>query len=71
MSPELHGRDFRALRRLANGENETLAEMGDTCERIPPEHLPALLQSGDIERAVERRAAAEPTADQLLNRRKR
>jgi hypothetical protein len=57
MSPEpLDGRDFRALRRVSNAENETLAAVGETCERVPAESLPALLESGDIERAVERRA---------------
>jgi hypothetical protein len=59
MSPEpLDGRDFRALRRVSDAENETLAAVGETCERVPTESLPALLESGDIERAVERRAPA-------------
>jgi hypothetical protein len=64
MSEPLNGHDYRALRRLSNAANETIAEVGETCERVPADSLPALLESGDIERAVERRAPeANPAAD--------
>ena len=52
---EMKGQDYRALRRLSNKADETLANVGDTCERVPPQSLPALLASGKIEPAVNRR----------------
>lgn len=64
----MKGRDYRALRRLSNAANETLAEVGETCDRVPPESLPWLLQSGKIEPVIKRRRRtaapeAEPSAD--------
>jgi hypothetical protein len=58
MSDTLKGADYRALRRLSNAADETLAEVGETCDHVPPESLAPLLESGHIELAVERRAAA-------------
>jgi len=46
---ELKGKDYRALRRLSTAGDETLAEVGATCERVPTESLAALLASGHIE----------------------
>jgi hypothetical protein len=62
MTESLDGHDYRARRRIADAENVTLAEKGATCEHVPPEALPSLLEAGDIERAVERRAAT-PSED--------
>ncbi len=47
--PDLNGRDFRALRRLSTKDDRTLAEVGDTCERVPASSLAPLLASGKIE----------------------
>jgi hypothetical protein len=66
MTDRLTGRDYRALRRLVDGDNRTLAEVGDTCENVPAAVLPALLASGKIER--ERRVS--PSATVTPNRRK-
>ncbi len=44
----MNGRDYRALRRLSNAADETLAEIGETCEHVPDSSLPSLLASGDI-----------------------
>lgn len=44
----MNGRDYRALRRLSTRDDETLANVGETCERVPAESLPALLASGKI-----------------------
>lgn len=43
---ELHGRDFIALRRLSDRDDNTLADVGQTCERVPAKDLPALLGNG-------------------------
>lgn len=48
---ELRGRDFRALRRLSTPDDETLAAVGETCERVPAGGLAQLLASGKIEPA--------------------
>lgn len=53
---DLNGRDFKALRRLSNKADMTLANVGETCERVPVSSLAALLASGKIER-VERWSA--------------
>ena len=45
---ELHGSNFRALRRLSTKDDVTLALVGETCERVPASSLPALLASGKI-----------------------
>lgn len=64
MTPTLQGEDYRALRRLSDRDNVTLADVGETCARVPASSLPALLASGKIELVVERRAdlttAVEP-----------
>lgn len=54
----LKGSDYRALRRISDVEDQTLAAVGETCHHIPATALPALLASGKIERAEERRAEA-------------
>lgn len=52
---KLNGKDFRALRRLSTKDDTTLADVGETCERVPATSLAALLASGKIEPAVDRR----------------
>ena len=54
MSDEpLTGTDYRAVTRLSNGDDtETYAAIGETCERVPAESLPSLLQHGYIEPAT-------------------
>lgn len=46
---ELNGKDFRALRRLSTKDDTTLANVGQTCEKVPTSSLAALLASGKIE----------------------
>lgn len=46
--PLLNGADFRALRRLSTKDNLTLAEVGQSCARVPASSLAALLASGKI-----------------------
>lgn len=71
MSPAaLQGRDYRALRRIADVENVTLADVGETCARVPAASLAALLASEKIALAVERRAKASTPAAAAPNRRK-
>jgi len=62
MSEDLNGLDYRALRRLSNAADETLADVGETCERVPASSLARLLASGDrIELAQPK--LAKSTAD--------
>jgi hypothetical protein len=46
----MNGADYVALQRISRGatEDETLAEPGQTCERIGPEDLEWLLKGGHI-----------------------
>ena len=44
----LNGADYRAVRRLSTGEDETMADVGEPCERVPVESLPWLLAQGSI-----------------------
>lgn len=53
----LKGADFVARRRLSNAADETLAAVGEFCDRVPASSLPGLLQSGKIERATRPAAA--------------
>jgi len=46
----MNGQDYRAVRRLSTKADETLADVGETCERVPVESLPMLLASGKIAR---------------------
>jgi hypothetical protein len=43
---ELKGKDFIALRRLSDAAGRTLADVGETCERVPASSLPGLLAHG-------------------------
>lgn len=43
------GRQFRALARLSDKDDGTLAEVGETCERVPASSLPWLWANGVIE----------------------
>ena len=45
----MNGKDYRALRRLSDRADNTRADVGETCERVPAADLPALLASGKIE----------------------
>ena len=52
---ELNGRDYIALRRLSHKDDATIADIGQTCERVPAapggtvsEALARLLASGKI-----------------------
>jgi len=69
--PALQGKDYRALRRLSDHDDVTLAEVGETCERVPAESLAPLLASGHIEWAVERRASTTATASAPTRRKAR
>jgi hypothetical protein len=46
---ELQGTDYRAVRRLSTADDVTLAEVGETCAKVPVESLAPLLASGHIE----------------------
>jgi hypothetical protein len=48
----LNGADYCAVRRLSNGDDETLADVGQTCEQVPVESLPWLLAEGSIELVI-------------------
>ncbi len=50
---DLNGADYVAQQRLSNGDDETLADVGETCERVPVESLPWLLEQGVIAPPVE------------------
>lgn len=45
-SGSLTGKDFVATVRLSTKANETLAEAGETCERVPESSWPALIAQG-------------------------
>lgn len=47
---ELNGQDFRARVRLSTTDDVTLADIGETCERVPVVSLAPLLASRKIER---------------------
>jgi hypothetical protein len=55
---ELLGSDYCAVRRLSDPDDKTLADVGETCERVPVASLTPLLASGHIELVV------PPTADE-------
>ena len=44
----LDGARFIARRRLSDSDDETLADVGETCERVPVTSLRALLEAGHI-----------------------
>lgn len=46
---EMNGKDYRARVRLSNQADDTLAEAGETCERVPASSLDGLLNSALIE----------------------
>jgi hypothetical protein len=69
MTERLRGQDYRARRRIADVDNVTLVEVGDTCEKVPATALAALLASGKIERALERRTTERPPAAKKRERR--
>lgn len=48
MKDELDGVDYVAVERLSNLADDTLAESGETCGRVPASSLPWLLAQGKI-----------------------
>ena len=50
----LDGSKYQAVHRLSNAADETLADVGDTCERVPPQSLRPLLEAGHIEPVPEK-----------------
>jgi hypothetical protein len=50
---DLQGKDFIALRRLSDADDNTLADVGQTCERVP-----AATSGGSISDALERLLAS-------------
>jgi hypothetical protein len=60
----VNGRDYVALVRLSNKDDEALADVGERCDRVPPSSLPWLLETGRIEFfAAPRAFAASAWAD--------
>jgi hypothetical protein len=57
------GRSYRATRRLSTASDETLAEAGETCERVPAASLPWLLAQGLIEPVHAAPSAPAPKED--------
>ena len=53
----MNGKDFIALRRLSDKDDNTLADVGETCERVPAVSLPSLLANGSkIEPVLKKKA---------------
>jgi hypothetical protein len=42
------GRSYRAIRRISDIDDHTLADVGETCERVPADVLADFAASGDI-----------------------
>lgn len=61
MTETLHGKDYVALKRLSDADDNTIAAVGETCERVPAgkhggtksDALAKLLASGKIALAPE------------------
>lgn len=69
---DLQGKNFRALRRLSTKDNLTLAEVGETCERVPVSSLGWLLSSRKIEPVPESAPASDAvSADEAPRKPKR
>lgn len=62
----MNGAHYRALRRLSNAADETLAQVGETCERVPESSLPLLLASGKIEPVLTKPDAPEPARPETI-----
>lgn len=68
---ETNGKDYRALRRLTTFDGRVIAEIGDTCERVPAgknggtvgDALARLLASGKIAPIEQVEAAVESASD--------
>lgn len=54
----MNGRDYVAMQRLSTKANETLAEMGERCDRVPAASLNWLLEQDLIRPAVDEYDAA-------------
>lgn len=61
--PGLSGADYVALVRISTKENETLAAVGQTCERVPAHLLELFEQRGKIKRAPRLRPAPKAVVD--------
>jgi hypothetical protein len=55
----MKGSDYVAKQRISNKVDDTLADVGDRCDRVPVEALPWLLDGGHIEAAPAGAAAAK------------
>lgn len=70
---DLQWTDFIAVRRLSDADNNTLAEVGQTCERVPAaksggtveEALLRLEASGHIRRVEQSAPGAAPTPEPM------
>jgi len=54
----MNGQHYVALVRLSNKDDETLADVGERCHRVPASSLPWLLETGRIEFFTSARALA-------------
>lgn len=64
---KLNGADFVAVNRLSTRANVTLADVGETCERVPESALLHHYQQGDIVAAV-RDDKPSPVAERVRAR---
>lgn len=64
----MSGRDFVAVARISNLADDTLADVGETCERVPDQSLPWLLRDGLIVPAPAP-AQADPEPNEPIRRR--
>jgi len=55
--------DYVAVRRISTRDDETLAAVGETCDRVPADALEWLEASGAIQVAGAEPAIVEDTAD--------
>ena len=46
----ISGADYVAVRRLSDIDDNTFADVGETCESVPETSLPSLVQQGWIEK---------------------
>ena len=60
---DLNGQDFRAVTRISNKANETLANPGETCALVSADSLEWLLECGAIERIEPAAAVVAPEVE--------
>jgi hypothetical protein len=59
----LNGADYVAVVRLSNLANDTLADVGQTCENVPAASLGWLKEQGHIRKREPNSAAPAPVAE--------